>query len=93
MTEISPPRPLLIAADFAKLLRAEICPAAYAAVLRDNARGRIFAAQDHCDANGIMSAAFRAVVGRKIDSASDADCVEWAASWIAWGKEYADADA
>lgn len=74
-----------IAADFALSLKKRIGAKKFEEMRRKNATpdygGGVCASHDYCDANVVMEASFRRVVGREPDTSDDADIKVWNTAW------------
>lgn len=74
-----------IADVFAAMLRLDLSPEQFAEMKRLNQTPQYAAgscaSHNYCDANDVMAAAFKQVVGRPSDPSSDADAALWNAAW------------
>lgn len=76
-----------IAAKFTSLLAAALTPEKMDAISDANSsegNSQICHSHDHCDANEVMAAAFRAVVGHEMDLQSDEDGALWDRAFAAF---------
>jgi hypothetical protein len=84
--------PHILALYFSRKLALSMTPEEWAEMRRRNATpdycAGICASHDFCDANMPMAEAFEGLMGREIDTQSDADVALWNEAWSIAKREY-----